>query len=99
MTFARDGDGLRHGQRRKQQRVLERTPERALRAFVRGPVGDVDASQADTPRVDLEEARDAIHERRLAGAVVADEPEDLALLQLQIDVVDRGDATEALDDA
>ena len=43
-----------------------------------------------------EEAGDAVEQRGLAGAVVADEAEDLALAELEVDVVDRGDAAEAL---
>ena len=37
-------------------------------------------------------------QRGLAGAVVADEAEDLAVAQLEVDLVDGGDAAEALDD-
>ncbi|MDP1794426.1 MAG: hypothetical protein Q8K63_09855, partial [Acidimicrobiales bacterium] len=52
--------------------------------------------QEDAAAVDLVEARDAVHQRGLARAVVPDQAEDLAFAQLQVDVVDRGDAAEAL---
>ena len=35
-----------------------------------------------------------VHQRRLAGAVAPDQPDDLAALHDQADVVDRGDAAE-----
>ena len=46
-----------------------------------------------------EEPGDAVEQGRLAGAVLADEPEDLAAVQVEVDVVDGGDAAEALHDA
>ena len=43
-------------------------------------------------------AEDAVEQRRLAAAVRADQAEDLALLDVEADAVDRGDAAEALAD-
>ena len=99
VPLAGDGDRLGDRERREQQRVLERATERAVGSLVRRPFGDVDARAAGCARVDLEEPGDAVHQRGLAGAVVADEPEDLPALELEVDVVDGGDAAEALDDA
>jgi hypothetical protein len=65
---------------------------------VGGHLGDVLALEDDAAPVDREKARDAVEQRRLAGAVLADEPEDLALPQHEVDLVDGRDATEPLDD-
>ena len=45
--------------------------------------------EEDAALVDREEAGDAVEQRGLAGAVLADEPEDLALPELEVDVVRR----------
>ena len=49
-------------------------------------------------RVGVVVAREDLDERRLAGAVVADQPEHLALAQVQADVAQRRDRSEALGD-
>ena len=43
-------------------------------------------------------AADRLDQRRLAGAVVADHGEDLAGIEIEVGVVERGDATVALDE-
>ena len=48
-----------------------------------------------TPPVERVDAGDDVEDRRLAGAVRADEPEDLARVDVERHVVERGDATEA----
>src|SRR3546814_17179333 len=53
------------------------------------------ALEGDAARPRLVEAIDAVEHRRLAGAVRADDREDLALADLEADVVHRGDAPEA----
>src|SRR3546814_10894557 len=53
------------------------------------------ALEGDAARPRLVEAIDAVEHRRLAGAVRADDREDIALADLEADVVDRGDAAEA----
>src|SRR5438093_924926 len=64
--------------------------------LVRPPGRDVHAVEADVTRVGDQEAGDEVEDRRLPGAVRADEAEDLALVQLEAGVVDRPDAAEAL---
>ena len=54
------------------------------------------AEQRDLARVGPVVAREDLDERRLAGAVVADQPEHLALAQVQAHVAQRGDRAEAL---
>src|SRR5947209_11486374 len=96
MAFAGNGDGFGDGERREEEGVLEGPAQAAAGPLVRRPIGDVVAAEDHPATVDGVEPRDAVHERRLAGTVVADEPNDLALAKLEVDVVDGGDATEAL---
>ena len=63
---------------------------------LRGSYGS--PSQEHLALVGLLEPADDLHQRRLARAVVAEQPEDLALAQVQVDVAQRGDRAEALGD-
>ena len=56
------------------------------------------AAQGHLAHVGLLEAADDLHQRRLAGAVVAEQPEHLALAQVQVDVAQRDDGPEVLRD-
>ena len=65
-----------------------------------GGAADVDLAAAD---VDVaagrrDRARQNLDQRRLAGAVVAEEPDDLALVDRQVDVLERLDAAVELGD-
>ena len=57
------------------------------------------AVDADLARVGLVEPGQDVHERALAGAVLAEQGVDLARPQVEVDVVVGDDAGEALDDA
>jgi hypothetical protein len=57
------------------------------------------AVDVDRPGVRLVVAGQDLDQRRLAGAVVAEQAEHLALLEMQVDVAQRGDRAEALGDA
>src|SRR5512138_2273872 len=65
-------------------------------ALVRGQVRDVDALEHDAPAVRRELAGELRHQRRLAGAIGADQGMHLALPHLQVDAITRHDAAEAL---
>src|SRR5207244_3164380 len=54
--------------------------------------------QDDALQPDRERARDQVEERRLAGAVRADEPGDGARVDREIDAVDRAQIPEGLDE-
>ena len=56
------------------------------------------AVQEHLARVLLLEAAEDLDQRRLAGAVVAEQAEHLALAQVQVDVAQRGHRAEALGD-
>ena len=94
MALEGDGDGLLHGQRGVEASVLERAPETGPRPSVGAPVRDVLSVEADAPAVDGKEARHAIEQRRLARPVGPDEPEDAAVVQFEVDLVDGPDPPE-----
>ena len=66
--------------------------------MVHRPEGDLLAGHEDAAGVGLVEAAEDLDQGRLAGAVVADQPEHLAPVQVQVDVGQGGDPAEALDD-
>jgi hypothetical protein len=78
---------------------LERTTEPEGSALFRPQVGDVRPAEVNATAVDAQETGHAVEQRRLARAVLADEPEDLSFAELQIDLVHRGDAPEPFQDA
>ena len=55
------------------------------------------AAQPDLARIGNDGAAEGLDQRRLAGAVVADDREDLAGIKIEVGVVERGDAAVALD--
>ena len=57
------------------------------------------AVDEDRPLVGQVRPRDALDQRRLAGAVVADERDDLGRVDLEVDVGQRLDRAEALRDS
>jgi hypothetical protein len=69
-------------------------PERA--GVVDRPEHHLLAAHEEAAGVGLVEAADDLDQGRLAGAVVADEAEHLALAQAQVDVAEGGDPAEAL---
>ena len=98
MPLSSDGERLGRGEGREQARLLERPTQPALGPLVRGEVLDVLAGQDDAPAVHLQEAGDAVEQRRLAGAVLPDEPDDLTLAEVERHLVDGPDPAEALHD-
>ena len=72
-------------------------PSRA-RSWTR-QAGDVGAVELDRAAVGAEDAEDAVEERRLAGAVRADQPDAFARLDVDVDLVEGDDAGELLADA
>ncbi len=94
-----DRQRLGDGQRREQPRVLERACQAPARPACRALVGDVDAVEEDLPCGRGEEARAQVEGRGLAGAVAADDPEDLARSHGEVDAVDGPDAAERTTEA
>ena len=71
----------------------ERPRPRSARG-VGGERADVVAEQLDAP-VGRDEPADGVHDRGLAGAVGADEPDDLVLVDVEVDAVDDAPLAEA----
>ena len=90
----RDLHRLAHGELGEQRRGLERAAEAEAGPPRRAGRRHVVAEQFDRARARHEPA-DRVHQRRLAGAVGADQPDDLAAADPQAGVVDRDDAAEA----
>ena len=68
----------------------------SLCAIGRGGDRDGLAVEADLAAVGAQDAIDDVHQRRLAGAVLAGEGVDLALAQLELDAAQRVDRSERL---
>src|SRR4051794_36712334 len=85
---------LRDGERGEDARVLERPAEAHPRPDVGGEVGDVVTAQAYPPAGRGDEAGQHVEQGRLAGAVGADDTEDLAFVHGDVDIGQRMDATE-----
>ena len=66
------------------------------RALVRRQTGDVDVAEADRPAVGLQPPIDEVEQAALPGPVRPDQASQLTTLQLQRQVVDRDEPSEAL---
>src|ERR687895_634442 len=95
---APDGDQqvLEHRHAGEDAAQLEAAPDPGPGDPVGRLAGDVLAAVAGPPGVRPDHARDAVEERRLAGAVGADQRVHLAVLEAHRGAVERGDATEGL---
>ena len=95
-----DGGGehevLENGQAPRTRGDLEGTHEAGGAIAVRRQPVDPSAVEGDPTRVGGEEAREDVEERRLAGAVRADEGGDRAALDREGRTVDRADAPNEL---
>ena len=87
-----DDEVVAHGRVGEQLDPLERPADAEPGAFVDAEPGDVGAVELDDATVGPQDAEDAVEERRLAGAVRADQPDALALLDVDVDVIERDDA-------
>ena len=80
----------------EQPERLERARDAAVRDLVRREPDDALAVEQDVAGVGLVDAGDEVEERRLAGAVRADDAHDLALVHLQVQIVDALEPAERL---
>ena len=87
-----------HGHAAEELDALERPSEAEPGSPVDRGAGDVAAVEHDGPAVGPEHAEQAVEEGGLARAVRADEPDRLARLDGDRDVVERGDPGEPLRD-
>ena len=87
MLAQRRLDVLRHGQRREQGAALEHHAGPALDIGLGTGVVDVAAEDLDMPALGPLEAEDGVEQHRLAGARAADDGEDLAAADLEVEAV------------
>ena len=90
------GDVLRHGHQRKQRQVLE---DQRGRPLVRADARHVLAADPDRAFGRIEEARNRAQDRGLAAAGRPQEGEELAALDLQRRILDRGEIAKPDGDA
>ena len=90
-----DEEVLEDGEAADEADVLEGAADAADRALVGPQVGHVLAADADVARGRRVEAGHAVEERGLAGAVGADEADDLVLVDGEADVLQGLQAAEA----
>ena len=91
-----DHHGFQHGQMRKQPDVLEGAGDALERALGRARVVHRLALECDLAGVGGQHAGDQIEERGLAGAVRSDQGVDVAGRHLDLEIVERVEAAEAL---
>ena len=77
---------LGDGQRRERRPAAGHEHDAPGRDLVGGGVGDVAAVEDDRALVGRDQAGDRLEQRRLAGAVGAEQRHDLALVDLEVDV-------------
>ncbi len=89
----REPDDFADRQLRKQRRRLEGPSQPEAGPLVGVEPADLPAEQIDSA-VRLQEAADGVEERRLPGAVGADQADHLVGRGVEVDVVDRDEAAE-----
>jgi len=92
----RKRDGLERSEPRKQRVDLEGARQAALHAGVGPERGDVLLAEHDLARVGPQHAGDQVDERRLPGAVGADERVAHALRQDEVDILRHDEGAEVL---
>ena len=80
---------LADGQVRHQRELLEDAEQPGARRLAVAAEADLVAVELDPPRVGRDHAADHVEQRRLAGAVLADQPKHLAGRASIVDVVQR----------
>ena len=78
---------LRHGEHRDQLEMLVHHADPVVDGVVHTIEADVFATDPDRPSIGLVEAEHHVHQRALAGTVLAQQAVDLALVEDQVDVL------------
>ncbi len=94
LRMGADPDIVEHRKVGEQRHVLEGAADADFGDPVRRPRQDALAFHQDVARARLVEPAQAIEERGLAGAVRADQAEDLALMHVERHAIQRNDAAE-----
>src|SRR6266511_2188247 len=91
-----DGHVLEGGEAVEEAHVLERPHNSRARDLVCRLAGDLGAVEEHGARRRAEDARDAVEQGRLPGAVRADQPDDRTLPEAQRNAAERVDPAELL---
>ncbi len=91
-------DVLGDAQRADEAALLVDHRDAGVRGALLAQAGDRHTVQLDRAAVGLVDPRHQVHQRRLAGTVLADQRMNLAALHIERDVVDRAHAGKGLDD-
>ena len=94
MVVEGDLDVLEDRELREQADVLERARDAALRDLIRLEADDALALEGDAARRRLIDARQHVEGRRLARAVRPDEADELAAVQMDVEIRDGLKAAE-----
>src|SRR5262249_19060921 len=84
-----------HGQRREDAEVLEAARDPDAGELARRQAQEVATVEGHRARAGVVDARERVEQRALAGAVGADDREQLATLDLEADAGERGHGAEA----
>src|ERR1700676_3109583 len=90
---------LQHGHGQKRFRNLKRAVDAGMNQAVRGKSADRPIAEPDLSIVLSVKTRDDVDAGGLSGAVGADEPENLAGVQMELQAVERPKSAKALDQA
>ncbi len=93
-----DQEVVADGRAREELEPLERAPEPETCPLVDGQPADLLTVEHDGSLLRAQHAEQAVEERRLPRAVRTDEPDHLAVRDIEVDAAERGDAREALRD-
>ena len=92
----RNAEVLGQGQRVERSRQLEAACNAEPRALMRGQTVERAAGKANAARLVAQRAAHAVHQRALARAVGADEPDAFAVLDGELDRLQRDETAETL---
>ena len=89
-------DVVEHRHACEGEALLEQTAHTYAGDLIRRKVGDVVPQEGDRAAGSREEAADEVEDRGLAGAIGADEAQDLPGVDLEVEALDCREATEVL---
>src|SRR5581483_9075803 len=95
VAMVADHQIVEHRQRRREAQPLERARDAGVVDALRRQPGDVPVAQPNPPGGRAVDAGNGVEKSGLAGAVRADQPDDLAFVELEIEAAQRSQTAEA----
>ena len=99
LLLAAEEDVFGHRQRRQDRLFLKHHGDAGIEGLARRGDADRPAIDEDAAGIGLVDAVEDLEQRRLARAILADEPHDLAAVDVEADVIQRLHARKGLGDA